>query len=125
MRHMMRTAMRVLLVTLLVALWPEDAWARWTRVTSANFVFVGDAPAAVIREVAERLEQFRETLLQALPGAAGQSPVPTVVIVFANERTMAPFRPMFRGRSVDVGGYFQGSEDLNYMAVNADYLGFA
>ncbi len=125
MRNVMTGPVRVLMAVLLFGLWPAQASARWTRVTSENFTFVGDAPEAVIRRVAERLEQFREVLLRALPGAAGQSPVPTIVVVFSNERSLAPARPLFEGRPVDVAGYFQAGEDVNYLTVNADSLDFA
>jgi tetratricopeptide (TPR) repeat protein len=120
-----RPIVRLLLIGLTFALWPGQAWAKWTRVTSAHFTFVGDAPEGMIRRVAERLEQFRESLLRVLPGLAAQSPVPTVVVVFSNERSLAPARPLFQGRPVDVAGYFQPGEDLNYMAINADFLDVA
>ena len=116
-RHLIRCA----------ALWlcalglPADAAANWTQLRSENFLFIGDASERQIRRVAERLEQFRDALLRVLPRAGAQS-VPTVVMVFATDRSMTPVKPLFRGKPIEVAGYFQSGEDVNYIAVNADYL---
>lgn len=118
----MLRAIRVLAITTLVALLPGVAAAKWTKLSSANFVFVGDAPAGQIRRVAERLEQFREVMTRALPGATATSPVPTIVVVFASERSLNPVRPLFRGNATEVGGYLQTGEDLNYIVINGEYI---
>jgi tetratricopeptide (TPR) repeat protein len=118
-------AARVLVATALVALLPTDAAAKWTRLRSANFEFIGDAPAGQIRRVAEKLEQFREVMTRALPGATGASPVPTIVVVFATDRSLTPVKPLFRGNATEVGGYFQSGEDLNYIAVNGEFIDIA
>lgn len=115
----MRRWLSAVVVCLLLGC-PGGADAKWTLVQSENFVFVGDASEGQIRRVASRLEQFRETLLRALPGARGQSPVPTVVLVFATDRSMTPVKPLFRGNPIEILGYFQGGEDVNYIAVNAE-----
>jgi len=116
---------RVLLVAALVALAPTSASAKWTRLSSANFVFLGDASAGQIREVAEKLEQFREVMTRALPGATSTSPVPTIVLVFANDRSLNPVKPLFRGNTTEIGGYLQTGEDLNYLAINGEYIDIA
>jgi len=115
-----------LTILLLVAtLFPTNADAKWTQVRSTNFLFVGDAPESAMRRIAQRLEQFREVMLRALPGATAASPVPTVVMVFANQRALQPVAPLFRGNAIEVGGYFQGGEDLNYIAIDAEYVDLA
>jgi len=119
MRHSM------LLAALLCVLVPVKAAAKWTQLQSENFTFIGDASEGQIRRVAERLEQFREALLRVLPGANAQSPVPTVVVVFDQDRTMTPVKPLFRGNPIELAGYFQSGEDVNYIAVNAEYLDLA
>jgi tetratricopeptide (TPR) repeat protein len=107
------------------ALAPATAEAKWTQIRSANFLFIGDAPESQIRRIAQKLEQFREVMLRALPGATAASPVPTVVMVFATDRSLQPVKPLFRGNAVDVGGYFQGGEDVNYVSINAEFADFA
>jgi tetratricopeptide (TPR) repeat protein len=99
-----------------------EAAGKWTQLQSENFLFIGDASEGQIRRVAERLEQFRDVLLRVLPRASAQSTVPTIVMVFDAERSMTAVRPLFRGKPVEVGGYFLGGEDVNYIAVNAEDL---
>ena len=115
----------LLLAALLCVLLPVKAAAKWTQLQSENFTFIGDASEGQIRRVAERLEQFREALLRVLPGANAQSPVPTVVVVFDQDRTMTPVKPLFRGNPIEFAGYFQSGEDVNYIAVNAEFLNLA
>jgi tetratricopeptide (TPR) repeat protein len=118
-------AVRILAIFTLVALLPSIAAAKWTRLSSANFVFIGDASASQIRRVAEKLEQFREVMTRALPGATSTSPVPTIVVVFATERSLNPVKPLFRGNATDVAGYLQTGEDVNYIAINGEYIDIA
>ncbi|MEO7190486.1 MAG: DUF1570 domain-containing protein [Vicinamibacterales bacterium] len=97
---------------------PVDASAgRWTQVRSANFLFIGDAAERDIRQVAQKLEQFRETLTRAFGELAARSPVPTIVFVFANDRSFTPYKPLFRGKPIAVGGFFNSGEDANYIAL--------
>lgn len=99
---------------------PGSAAAEWTELHTANFRVIGDAPARTIRETALRLEQFRSVLSRVSPDLASVSPVPTVVLVFANARTFAPYQPVYEGRRVaDVAGYFQPSDTVNYIVMNA------
>jgi tetratricopeptide (TPR) repeat protein len=106
-----------LAVLLLLTCLPADAAAKWTRVRSPNFLFIGEASEGRIRRTAERLERFREMLARVLPGAAAVSSAPTVVVVFPDNHTFAPFVPL--GRSSDLVGYSVSWEDVNYIAMNA------
>ena len=121
MSHLKRCAAAWLLVVVL----PAGASAKWTELRSENFVFVGDASEGQIRRVAERLEQFRDALLRVLPGASAQAPVPTVVMVFDGDRSMTPVKPLYRGKPIELNGYFQSGEDVNYIVVNAEFLDLA
>ena len=114
-----------LLALALVTIFSDVAAADWTRLQSANFTFIGDAPERDIRRVARQLEQFREVMLRALPPRPGSPPAPAVVIVFANKRSFDPFRPMFQGKPVEVGGFFRGGGDLNHIAINNGLGDFA
>lgn len=104
---------------------PADAAPKWTRLQSENFLFIGDAPEGQIRRVAQRLEQFRDVLLSVLPGTNNQSNVPTIVMVFDDTESMTPVKPMFRGNTVELAGYFQGGEEANYIAIDAEDLDVA
>lgn len=100
---------------------PAVCAAEWTEIRSANFRFIGDARERDIREIAARLEQFREVLRHIDPGMTADSPVPTVVFVFADMKTFAPYQPVSAGRRVsNVAGYFQAADIVNYIAISAD-----
>ena len=111
---------------LLAVVWPcrdASAQSRWIRLRSANFTFIGEARAArQMRRVAQQLEQFRETMLRAIPSSvqasAQSSPESTVVIVFADDRSFTPFKPKFQGKTVEIAGFFVGGADASYIAVN-------
>jgi cytochrome c-type biogenesis protein CcmH/NrfG len=97
---------------------PRAADTTWTRLASEHFLFVGDAGDREIRRIAVRLEQFRAVAGRLLGGDV-DSPVPTLVVVFQDDRSLTPFKPSFQGRPVQVAGYFVAMEDGNYIAVNA------
>jgi cytochrome c-type biogenesis protein CcmH/NrfG len=109
-----------IVVILSVLAVPQSAAAKWTRLTSDHFLFVGDAPERDMRAIAVRLEQFRDIVGQVVAGDVTHSPIPTVVVVFQDDRSFTPFKPMFQGRPVSLAGYFIGMEDVNYIAVNAE-----
>jgi tetratricopeptide (TPR) repeat protein len=115
----MRRAVRVLTAFALLSLVPCEARAGWTQLRSRNFLFIGDASERTIRATAQKVEQFREVMLRAIPGAPATSPVPTVVVVFANDAAFSPYKPRFEGRTVDVAGLFVQNDDINYILVNA------
>lgn len=118
----MRPLIRCAVLWLLALGLHAEAAAKWTQLQSENFLFIGNASEGQIRRLAERLEQFRDAMLRVLPNANAHSPVPTVVMVFDTDRSMTPVKPLFRGKPIEVAGYFQSDEDVNYILVNAEYL---
>lgn len=86
----------------------------WTQLRSPHFVLVGDASEREIRNVAARLEGLQSVLARAWPAIQASPPVPTVAIVFANDRSFAPYR-----LTSDADGYFVAGDDVNYIVVTA------
>jgi tetratricopeptide (TPR) repeat protein len=107
----------LLVAVLVLTCLPADASAKWTRLRSPHFLFIGEANEARIRRTAQRLERFREMLARVLPDAAAVSSAPTVVVVFPDNYAFAPFVPP--GRSRDLVGYSVTWEDINYIGMNA------
>jgi len=113
-RHLLKAA-----VAAVVLLQASLAWAGWTRLRSPHFVVVGDAGEAELREVARRVEAFREVLRRALPNATVAMPVPTTIIVFGSDREFRRYGPIVNGRPMEgVGGYCLPGEDANYIAMS-------
>lgn len=87
----------------------------WTSVRSKNFLLVGNASEKEIRQVAVRLEQFREVASRLFVKANFNSPVPTTVVVFKNDSSYRPFKP-----NANTAGYFQAGTDVNYITLKTE-----
>lgn len=116
---MFQFARRLCLLALMVI---ASAWATtpmlakgdWVRIKSANFTLAGNADQRQMREIAMRLEQFREAAADALPTLTNSSSQPTTVIVFKTLNDYAPFRPG------NAAGHFMPGRDLNYIVLAAE-----
>jgi tetratricopeptide (TPR) repeat protein len=118
---MRRTALTLFaLLCLLLAAQAAPAKDTWTSVRSKNFFLVGNASEKEIRQVATRLEQFRDAFSRLFAGANFSSPVPTTVVVFKSDSSYRPFKPVVDGKVDDVAGYFQPGEDVNYITLTSE-----
>jgi tetratricopeptide (TPR) repeat protein len=113
-----------LFLFLLLLLLPVSAFARdtWISVRSKNFLLIGNASEKEIRQVATRLEQFRETFHKLFPKNKFDSPIQTNVVVFKNQSSYNPFRPKRADGKPDtaIAGYFQSGEDVNYITLSTE-----
>jgi tetratricopeptide (TPR) repeat protein len=112
------------LLLLLCCLSPMSVSAKeeWVKVRSKNFQLVGNAPEKDIRQVATKLEQFREVFKQIFSNFNFNSPIPTNVVVFKDGITFRNFKPVNDdGTPRDwVAGYFQSGEDVNYIVLSTE-----
>lgn len=115
-----------LLLLLAVLFLPASAAGKdvWTQVRSKNFLLIGNAGEKDVRAVGFKLEQFRQAFRQILPSANFDSATPTTVIVFKDDVSYKPFKPVRAGGETadNVKGYFLPGDDVNYLtlALNAD-----
>jgi len=93
---------------------PASAKDTWTSVHSQNFFLVGNASEKEIRQVATRLEQFRDVFTRLFAKLNFTSPVPTTVIVFKSQSAYKPFNPR------NDAGYFQPGPDVNYITLTTE-----
>jgi tetratricopeptide (TPR) repeat protein len=115
----MRRVFVLVVAAILIA--PHAAAAQWLSLQSDHFRVVGNTDAAQLRDVALRLEQFREVVGQLNPALLREdSAPPVVVMVFRNETTYEPFMPVTNGKVVRIGGLFVGAQDVNYITLNLD-----
>ena len=112
---------RILLLLLLIGGIVSSATAKdeWIQVRSKNFLLIGNASERDIRNVAEHLERFRSALSKLFNGADLSSPIATNVIVFRDEASYMPYKPLRRDGKIDasVQGYFRSGADVNYITV--------
>src|SRR6185437_4620754 len=108
--NLMRRLLLITTVLLLLGVAGQVVAAKetWISVRSKNFFLIGNASEKEIRQVAERLEQFREVASHLFVKANQASPVPTRVVVFKNDASYRPFKP-----NAYTAGYFQPGPDVN------------
>jgi tetratricopeptide (TPR) repeat protein len=93
----------------------------WLKAQSKHFTLIGNAGEKDIRKVGTRLEQFRAAFSRLFPQSEAVPAIPITVIVFKNDETYRPFKPLYQGRPSDVSGYFQSSDDAAYITLAADW----
>lgn len=97
---------------------PVQAKDKWIKVQSKNFTLISNANEKSVRQVATRLEQFRHVFSKLFPNLKFTTPVPTTVVVFKDDKSFSPFNI-----SSNVAGYFQASDDVNYIALSTETNG--
>jgi Flp pilus assembly protein TadD len=87
----------------------------WLRVQTKNFQLIGNAPENDLRRVATKFEQFRFVFAQLFPQMNFNSPIPTRVFVFRDDKSFKPFS------SIEwAAGYFQPGDDINYIVLSTE-----
>jgi tetratricopeptide (TPR) repeat protein len=90
----------------------------WTEVRTPHFVLMTDAGDKKGREVALRFEQMRSVFGTLLQRAKINIPVPTEIIAFRNHGEIEKYAMLFRGKPVEVAGFFQPGRDRNFIAID-------
>jgi tetratricopeptide (TPR) repeat protein len=94
----------------------------WVSARSANFLVVGQTGGEEARRAAVRLEHYRAALARVLPREHFEPSAATTVIIFRDDGSYAPFKPLFHGQAAaDVAGYFQPDPEVNYITFAADH----
>ncbi len=108
-------------VLILTVSTPSLAKDTWINVRSKNFFLIGNASEKEIRQVATKLEQFRETFRLLFPRTKFNQTIQTNVVVFKNDSAYKPFKPKGADGKPDewLAGYFQPGEDVNYITLAA------
>src|SRR5262249_32765028 len=109
----------VFLCGLFVLAQPARAADKWLSIQTKNFQLVGNASDADIRRVGRTLDEFPSAGAMALPKIDQPSSVPSTIVVFKNDESFQPFKPVSNGQPSNVVAYFQAGEDVNYLAATA------
>lgn len=95
----------------------------WRSVRTNNLFVIGNAEPEKLRQVAVWLEFFHSAFGRLVSRNVLDASVPTTVVVFRDEASFTPFKPLYQGRPANVAGYFQPGDDVNYIAMTLDPVG--
>jgi tetratricopeptide (TPR) repeat protein len=118
----MKFFITLFLVVLISFPTPAATQARdsWRSVRTNNLFVIGNAEPEKLRQVAVWLEFFHSAFARLVSRNVLDSAAPTTVIVFRDDPSFTPFKPLYQGRPANVAGYFQPGEDVNYIAMSLD-----
>ena len=95
----------------------QDSW----RSVRTNHLFViGNADAEKLRQVATWLEFFHSSFARLVSRSVLDVSVPTTVIIFRDDASFTPYKPLYNGRPANVSGFFQPGDEVNYIALSLD-----
>jgi tetratricopeptide (TPR) repeat protein len=97
---------------------PVQGRDSWRSVRTNNLFVIGNTDAESLRQVAAWLEFFHGAFARLGTRSAINSSVPTTVVVFRDEASFLPFKPLYQGKPANLAGYFQPGDDLNYIAIS-------
>lgn len=92
----------------------------WRSVRTNNLFVIGNADAEKLRQVATWLEFFHGAFGRLVSRNVIDLSVPTTVVLFRDEGSFQPFKPLYQGRPANVSGYFQPGDDVNYIAISLE-----
>jgi hypothetical protein len=92
----------------------------WRSVRTNHLFVIGNAEAEKLRQVAVWLEFFHRAFARVVSRNVIDSSVPTTVIVFRDDASFRPFKPLYQGRPANLAGFFQPGDDVNYIAISLD-----
>ena len=95
----------------------------WRSVETNNLFVIGNVDPESLQQVATWLEFFHSAFGRLVSRSVVNSSVPTRVVVFRDEASFLPFKPLYQGKPLDLAGYFQPGEDVNYIAILLDRSG--
>lgn len=92
----------------------------WRSVRTNNLFVIGNAEPEKLRQVAVWLEFFHSAFGRLVSRNVIDTSVPTTVVVFRDDASFTPFKPLYQGRPGNLAGYFQPGHDVNYIALSLD-----
>jgi tetratricopeptide (TPR) repeat protein len=93
---------------------------KWLSIRSKNFILVGNASESSIRRVGRTLEEFRAGFAILFPAIGQQSSPPITVVVFKDDLSFRPYKPVYQGKPANIAGFFQSGQDANFIALTGD-----
>ncbi len=97
---------------------PSRVAGQWVEVRSPHFSVVTDAGERRGREVALRFEQMRSIFGTLILRNKVNIPVPLQIIAFKSSGGLRRYVPLWKGKPVEMAGFYQRGEDRSFIAVD-------
>jgi tetratricopeptide (TPR) repeat protein len=115
-----RYSTAVALAVGLIAASPCRAAQKWTILQSGALIVIGDQSPSTLGDVAREIEQFRAVVGGLIHNADRPLPVPTVVFVVGDRKSLEPLLPLYKGRPATIAGYASEGQDANYIVMSRE-----
>jgi hypothetical protein len=122
---MRRPFLALLLVFATAAASAAPAPERWTEISSPHFIVLTNSSAKNGLHIANQLEQMRSVFLTIFPTGTSDDDVPITVFALKDKKSFQTLEPdayLAKGQ-LNVAGYFQRSEESNYILLRLDAQG--
>ena len=90
----------------------------WIEVRSEHFSVITDAGEKNGRHVAELFEQMRAAFGVVFVRAKINQPIPLQIIAFRGNKEFRQYSPLYKGKVVELSGFFQRSDDKDFIMVD-------
>jgi tetratricopeptide (TPR) repeat protein len=94
------------------------AQKQWDEVRSAHFNVMTDTGERQAKDIALRFEQMRAVFGSLFRKSRVSVPVPLQIIAFRNQGEFRKYAPLWKGKPVELAGYFQGADDRDFIALD-------
>ena len=108
---------------LVLLLWASESAgeAAWTEVRTEHFSVITDAGEKNGRQIADRFEQMREAYGLLFGRTKVNQPLPLQIIAFHNTKQVRQYSPVFRGKVVELSGFFLQGQDKDFVVIDMNH----
>ena len=99
---------------------PQD---KWILVQTENFTIYSSASEQVAKNLGIKLERLKKTLTLLTSVKNVNSPVPTWIYIFKDNKSFTPYIFDVYGKTPELEGYFITHDEGNYIAISAKNQG--
>ncbi len=118
MKRVLAIAVCLILLTPAVSGLPKES-ERWIRLDADHFTLFSNVAPHRTKRIANQVGKLKQALDKSSVGMDTQSPLPTYIYVFKNASSFRDYTIGLDRKPARVAGFFVGSEDGNYVAINA------
>ena len=91
---------------------------QWIEVRSEHFTVITDDGEKSGRHVAELFEQMRAAFGLIFMRTKVNQPIPLQIIAFRNNKELQQNSPLYKGKVIELAGYFQPGEDRDFILLD-------